>query len=149
MRSLSTPIRVWFALFLMLVAALPAAAQESPAAPATATPWQDVITGQVQAFRDQDAKAALSFAGQGFQAAFPSAESFYVSIMSSGYAPIGLSASHSFGTFQMVGDKSVAQVVKFLGAKQELYEAIYLLTEEPAGWRVQGVQLAKTPAIGI
>jgi Domain of unknown function (DUF4864) len=145
MRSLSTPIRVWFALFLMFVAALPAAAQESPAP----TPWQDVITSQVQAFRDHDAKAALSFAGQGFQAAFPSPESFYVSIMSSGYAPIGLSASHSFGTFQMVGDKSVAQVVKFLGAKQELYEAIYLLTEEPMGWRVQGVQLAKTPAIGI
>lgn len=146
MRSLWTPIRVWFALCVLMISAWAATAQEMPVAP---TPWQDVITGQVQAFRDQDAKTALSFAGKGFQAAFPSPESFYISIMSSGYAPIGLSASHSFGSFQMVGDDSVAQVVKFIGAKQELYEAIYLLTQEDAGWRVQGVQLAKTPAIGV
>jgi hypothetical protein len=147
MRSLFTAVRVWLALVMMLVAAAPVVAQDNSGA--VATPWQDVITNQVQAFRDHDAKAALSYAGQGFQAAFPSAEQFYVSIMGSGYAPIRLSASHSFGSFQMVGDKSVAQVVKFVGSKQELYEAIYLLTEEPAGWRVQGVQLSKTPAIGI
>lgn len=146
MRSLWTPIRVWFALCVLMISAWAATAQEMPVA---TTPWQDVITGQVQAFRDQDAKTALSFAGKGFQAAFPSPESFYISIMSSGYAPIGLSASHSFGSFQMMGDDSVAQVVKFIGAKQELYEAIYLLTQEDAGWRVQGVQLAKTPAIGV
>lgn len=145
MRSLSTPFRVWFAFLVMIFAVTPLAAQDA----AGPTPWQESISGQIQAFRDRDAKAALGYAGKNFQAAFPSPESFYVSIMGSGYAPIGLSLSHSFGSFQKVGETGVAQVVKFVGSKQELYEAVYLLTEEEEGWRVQGVQLSKTAAVSI
>lgn len=145
MRSLSTRFRVWFAVLIIMFAASPLAAQEA-AAP---MPWQDSISGQIQAFRDHDAKAALGYAGKNFQAAFPSPEAFFVSIMGSGYAPIGLSLSHSFGSFQKADEASVAQVVKFVGSKQEVYEAIYLLTEEEDGWRVQGVQLTKTAAVSI
>ena len=59
------------------------------------------------------------------------------------------SRSHSFGTFQKLGDKAVVQEVKFVGNDQKLYEAFYQLAEEPDGWRVQGVQLIKQNAIGV
>lgn len=144
MKALSMPSRIWAIVAFLVVSVLFSAARADEAAP-----WQDVITSQVQAFRDHDAPAALSFAGQGFQTRFKSAEEFFVTIMGSGYAPIMQSRSHSFGPFQKIDDKTVAQQVRFSGADQRLYEAIYVLVEEQAGWRVQGVQLAKTAAVGI
>lgn len=144
MQALSR-FRIWFASLFIALSALTfsAPAQDQP------TPWQDVITSQIQAFRDHDAPAALSYAGKGFQAAFPSPEAFFVSIISSGYAPIMDSSSHSFGVFRMIGETSVAQQVRLVGKDQQFYEAIYLLTEEENGWRVQGVQLAATQAVGV
>lgn len=112
-------------------------------------PWQSVITSQIEAFRTRDAAAAFSYAGAGFQVAFPSAEAFFNAIVTAGYAPIMESRSHSFGRFQKLGDKAVAQEVKFVGTDQSLYAAIYMLAEEANGWRVQGVQLAKEPGVGI
>ena len=144
MKALSMPSRIWATVAFLVVSVLFSAARADEAAP-----WQDVITSQGQAFRDHDAPAALSFAGQGFQTRFKSAEEFFVTIMGSGYAPIMQSRSHSFGPFQKIDDKTVAQQVRFAGADQRLYEAVYVLVEEEAGWRVQGVQLAKTAAVGI
>ena len=139
-------LRIWVA-FLLIASFAPAfSAQSQDRQP---TPWQDVISSQIQAFRDHDAPAALSYAGKGFQATFPSPEAFFVSIISSGYAPIMESSSHSFGEFRMVGETSVAQQVMLVGKDQKFYEAIYLLTKEETGWRVQGVQLAATKAVGI
>lgn len=135
--------RFAFIVMAFLALAAPAMAQSK------VEPWQEVITSQIQAFRDHDAPAALSYAGKGFQAAFPSPEAFFVSIISSGYAPIMESVSHNFSEFRMVGDKSVAQQVLLVGPNQQVYHAVYLLTEEEAGWRVQGVQLVATAAVGI
>jgi hypothetical protein len=148
MQALSRSFRIWFAVAIIAVVGLatPISAQD---APVSAAPWQDVISSQIQAFRDHDAPAALSFAGKGFHAAFASPEAFFVSIIGSGYAPIMESRSHSFGDFRMLDDKSVAQQVRFVGTNQQLYEAVYILTEEAAGWRVQAVQLAATQAVGI
>jgi hypothetical protein len=113
-------------------------------------PWQDVITSQIQAFRDHDAPEAFSYAGAGFQTSFPSAEDFFNTIISSGYAPIMDSTSHSFGAHQMLEEGGgVIQQVDFIGKNQERYTAVYQLIEEPAGWRVQGVQLMKEAGIAI
>lgn len=117
MQALSMPSRLCTALVFLVVSAVFSVAQAQDAPPAAA-PWQEAITGQVQAFRDHDAKAALSFAGQGFQARYPTPEAFFVSIMGSGYAPIMQSRSHSFGDFRMVGDGKVAQLVRFTGENQ-------------------------------
>lgn len=127
--------------------ALPLRAEDPPAAPDA--PWQDVITGQIQAFRDHDARVAFSYAGAAFQVSFPTAEAFFNAIVSSGYAPIMESSSHSFGPFQRLGDTGVIQQVRLVGKDQALYTATYRLTREEAGWRVQGVQLAKEPGIAI
>jgi hypothetical protein len=136
-------------------AVLPAAAQQEPVQPevpaeVSVVPWQDVITSQIQAFRDHDAPAAFSYAGAGFQTSFPSAEAFFAAIVTSGYAPIMESTTHSFGRYELLGEEQgVVQEVRFIGKDQDYYDAVYQLTEEAAGWRVQGVQLVKRPGIAI
>jgi hypothetical protein len=147
MRSLFVAFRAAFAAMVLALVAAPAFA-EDPVAAADA-PWQDVITGQIQAFRDHDAPVAFSFAGAGFQESFPSAEAFFATIIGSGYAPIMESVSHSFGRFEKLAAKAVVQEVRFVGPGQELYGAVYQLTEEESGWRVQGVQMFKEAGVAI
>lgn len=124
-------------------------ASQAQEAAAPEAPWQEVITAQIEAFRSGDATEAFRHAAAPFQAAFPSAEAFFVAIVGSGYGPIMESASHSFGAFTQVDERSMAQQVMFTGRDLSRYEAVYVVTEEAAGWRVAGVQLAKAPGIGI
>ena len=151
MQPFGTTLRAVVAGFFAAVVMFGAMAQaQDAAAPgATIEPWQSVITSQIEAFRSKDAAGAFSYAGAGFQVTFPSAEAFFNAIVTAGYAPIMESRSHSFGKFQKLGDKAVAQEVKFVGNDQGLYSAIYMLAEEANGWRVQGVQLAKAAGVGI
>ena len=60
------------------------------------------------------------------------------------------STTHSFGRYQLLGeDEGVIQEVRFIDKSQDYYDAVYHLTEEAAGWRVQGVQLVKRPGVAI
>ncbi|HEV2514610.1 MAG TPA: DUF4864 domain-containing protein [Devosia sp.] len=151
MGSFATTLKLLLAVVLtaFLMVGPGARAQDQPAEAVAPEPWQSVIDSQIEAFRTKDAPAAFSYAGAGFQVSFPSAEAFFNAIVTAGYAPIMESRSHSFGRFQKLGDKAVAQEVKFVGNDQSLYEAIYMLAEEANGWRVQGVQLAKQAGMGI
>ena len=148
MRSLYVSCRLWIASLAIVLAAtvtpLPAAEGGDVAAP-----WQDVITGQIQAFRDGDAPAAFNFAGTPFHASFQNADLFFEAIVRSGYGPIMDSESHSFGAFRLIGGFGVMQQVRFVGNDQQLHEAVYQLTEEGAGWRVQGVQLFVPDAMAV
>lgn len=145
---------------LALMLAFPAAAiaVETPAAPAAPevppvpvleAEWQDVITGQIEAFRAHDAAGAFQYAAAPFQTAFPSAEAFFGTIIGSGYGPIMESTAHSFGDFAQLDDTHIAQEVMLTAKDLTRFEAIYVLTKEEKGWRVSGVQLAKTPGISI
>lgn len=138
-------MRMVMTLTLLLAILLPAAAQEDGA------PWQATVTGQIEAFRAGDADAALRFAGLAFRTRFAEQpDAFYAAVMASGYQPIVESRSHSFGTFERVGDDVVMQVVRLIGPDQGLYEALYQLVDEPEdGWRVFGVALKKQAGIGI
>ena len=129
--------------------AAPSRAEDAAGVVAIEAPWQGVISSQIEAFRHKDAPAALSFAGTGFQVAFPSAETFFQAIVAAGYSPIVESRSHSFGAYRVVGEHVVVQQVEFVGNDQSLHGALYQMTEEPAGWRVQGVQLVKQPGLGV
>jgi hypothetical protein len=136
----------WFSVllsFFLLVAPV-AQAQDDP----LAAEWQAVITGQVEAFRDQDGTAALSFAGTFFQQNFPDPETFMQQIDAWGYGAIMQSRSHSFGPFQQVDPNVVLQAVRFTGPDSVLYDAIYQLNREAAGWKVGGVQMVKTAGMG-
>lgn len=111
--------------------------------------WQETITGQIVAFRSGDPGGAFSYAGKAFHMGFPSAEAFFIAIMGSGYAPIMQSRSHSFGGHEQLDATTVAQVVRFVGQDQLIYEAIYVLGLEEEGWRVHGVQLGQASGVGI
>lgn len=144
MRTVAAGILVAFVLLGTVVRA-----EDNATPAAVAEPWQAVITGQIEAFRAKDAAAAFQYAAAGFQTNFPSAEAFFAAIVGSGYGPIMESRSHSFGRFEKVDDKTVLQEVHLVGNDQSLYAAIYQLTEETNGWRVQGVQLLKQPGMAI
>jgi hypothetical protein len=112
-------------------------------------PWQDIITGQIQAFRDHDATVAFGYAGAKFQATFPSAQVFFDAIVGAGYRPIMESRSHSFGTFQKSGKAAVVQEVRLTGNDQALYTAIFVLEEEPGGWRIEAVLLERSQGVAV
>lgn len=131
------------ALVMAILGASPAFAEDP------IPPWQQSITGQVEAMRAHDAGKALSFASELFQASFPDPRTFLAAIEQWGYAPIIESRSHTFGPYQRLGEDSVVQQVKFTGKDQRLYDAIYQLTEEAGGWHVVGVQLIAQNAIGV
>lgn len=139
----------WLRLSLMVLFFLALAAVVAQDAGPPEAEWQQVISSQIQAFRDRDAPEAMNYAAAGFHARFSSPEEFFIVIIGSGYGPIMESRSHSFGEFHMLDDKTVAQQVRFAGGDQRVYEAVYVLGREEAGWRVQGVQLAQTAAVGI
>ncbi len=140
-------LRVYLQALLALVLMAGAAqAQDGLAADA---PWQDVITAQVEAFRAADATEAFRYAAAPFQSAFPDAETFLITIVGSGYGPIMESTSHSFGAHAQLDARSLAQQVMFTGRDLSRHEAIYVLTEEEGGWRVSGVQLVKSPGMGV
>ena len=128
----------------------PAPSAEIPAPDqAMVDAWQGVVAAQILAFRTHDAPGALKYASAPFHAQFTDPEAFYAAIIGSGYGPIVASKAESFGPYQMVADGMVLQDVKLTGTDQSVYEAIYQLTNEADGWRVAGVQMVKTPAIGV
>jgi len=120
-------------------------AQEAPDNAA----WQASITGQIEAFRQEDGASALEFASSGFQVQFDDPQLFYEAVLASGYEPLMHSRSHSFGQFEKLDDENVLQIVLLVGPDQGLYEAIFHMIDEPKGWRVEGVALRREEGIAI
>lgn len=139
----------WFGVVVSFVLAFGGTGRAEDHYLPSAQEWQTVIHAQIEAFRQHDAPAALSYASEEFHKQFADPNAFFIAIISSGYSPIMDSLSESFGSFEMQGEDEVLQEVRLTGSDQTVYEAIYELTHETAGWRVQGVQLIKTKAIGI
>jgi hypothetical protein len=140
--------KAWVGVLVALSMTAPVLAEDKPADPQPSE-WQLPIAGQILAFRRHDAPGALFFAAASFHATFADPNDFFAAIVNSGYAPIMNSTSQSFGPYQLVAPDQVLQDVKLIGTDQSIYEAIYALTREADGWRVSGVQLAKTPGIGV
>ena len=138
----------WLGVVLSAVLTFGAAAQAQDTTPSP-TEWQAVIAGQIRAFRVHDAPGALSFAGDEFKARYTDPEEFVAAIITSGYGPIVESRSQSFGDFRLIAPDQVVQEVKLTGNDQAIYEAFYVLGKESGAWRVHGVQLQKTPGMGV
>jgi hypothetical protein len=129
--------------------AMPEMAPEVGSDAVEEAPWQDVITGQLEAFRARDGAAALNFAAAGFKATYSDPDAFFAAIIGSGYQPLVESRSHSFGEFTRISDTVVGQVVNMVGPDQRLYQALYQLVLEPEGWRVAGVALQQEQGLGV
>lgn len=136
----------------LALASAPAVAQsQGPVSPGglAAAEWQGVIHNQLQAFRDLDASGAFSYSASSFHTAFKSPEDFFVTIANAGYAPLMDTQSETFGSYDLVNPDVVFQDVKFSGKDNQYYEAVYGLTREAGGWRVEAVVVTKMPGVGI
>ncbi|HTJ57580.1 MAG TPA: DUF4864 domain-containing protein [Devosiaceae bacterium] len=126
-----------------------------PAVPSTGntipdpSAWQYVITKQIEAFRVGDAQAAMSYAGAGFKRRFTDPRLFMVTVAAAGYFPIFTSLSHSFGIFTQPDPRTAVQVVELVGPRQQRYEAIYALSKEADGWRVESVGLMQLDGMAV
>jgi hypothetical protein len=133
----------------LMVLAAPVRAEDVKPADPLPIEWQAAIAGQILAFRNHDAPGALSFASAPFHKAYADPKDFFITIIASGYAPIMNSTSQTFGAYKLVAPNKVLQEVKLMGTDQAIYDAIYVLSKEEGGWRVNDVQLTKTPTVGV
>jgi uncharacterized protein DUF4864 len=148
--SMAKPATTRFGLSVLVpIAFLASPAFAQQAAEPSPVEWQAVIAGQILAFRTHDAPGALSFAAAAFHQAYPDPNDFFIAIVSSGYSPIMESSRQQFGPYKLVAPDQVLQDVKLTGNDQSIYEAIYMLAKEKDGWRVNGVRLVKTSAVGV
>jgi len=124
--------------FFSLAFSPAARADEVP--PADAKAVQEVIDGQIGAFRAQDHAKAYSFAAPGIRQVFPTVEGF-MAMVTSGYQPVYDPESYTFGRNIAVGGQ-VHQELLITARDGKLWQAVYTLQKQEDGsWKVTGVKL--------
>ena len=106
---------------------------------------RSVIEQQLQAFQQNDAEKAFSFASPGIRAQFKTAEQF-IAMVESSYRPLYRPRSVMFEDIVRVEGK-VAQQVVVMGPGGGLFNAVYLMQlQSDYSWRIDGCFL--TPIQG-
>ena len=100
-----------------LLVALSIALSAAPASADDVTPAQGVIRAQEQAFGNDDAAAAYSYAAPAIKQIFP-APDIFMSMVQNGYAPVYRHKSFEFGESKSEGS-SIAQSVHIIDANGE------------------------------
>jgi hypothetical protein len=139
MRALSLAIT----LFLILA---PEARAEDPVLTA-----QTLIQGQIEAFLQNDATAAYSFAAPGIKALFPDKDVFFAMVKKS-YQPVYHPGNYAFGKSRAIDNGAVVyQEVLITGVDDKDWTAIYQIARQPDGtYKINGVQiLPNTASKGI
>ena len=128
-------MRLAVALFALLVALAPLAAADDDVAAA-----QGVIRAQEQAFSQDDAAAAYSYASPTIKEFFPGADIF-MSMVEHNYAPVYRHKSFEFGEGRAL-DGKIAQTVRIIDADGNPWDALYTLEQQPDGsWKITGCVL--------
>lgn len=119
-------------MILSLAAMFLLAAPMARAGDAEVKAAQSVIESQLQAFRDDDAARAYSYAAPSIKRIFPTKEAF-MSMVTNGYPPVHRAQSHAFGKVEETGASSIMQQVLIVGPDGKDYEAVYTLERQPDG----------------
>jgi Domain of unknown function (DUF4864) len=107
-----------------------------------ATPAQNAIRQQEQAFARDDAAAAYAQAAPEIHTIFPSPDIF-MAMVRQGYAPVYRHRSFEFGESRIEGGM-IAQRVHIIDANGEAWEALYTLETQPDGsLKITGCSLLK------
>jgi len=93
---------------------------------------QSAIDGQLKAFLADDGVAAYDFAAPNVRRIFPTVDSF-MSMVTSGYAPVRRPQSYAFGKAQEMSQSSIIQQVLIVRPDGKNYEAVYTLELQPDG----------------
>lgn len=119
----------------ILMLSVPAALAAEPVDTA-----QSIIEKQIQAFLDDDAATAYSFASPQIQGKFPD-KSIFFEMVKRGYAPVYRPGNFAFGRSKIDGD-TVVQEVLISGADGKDWTALYFLVKQPDGtYKINGVQM--------
>lgn len=119
----------------------PARAEVSPADRAAIA---EVITGQLQAFRQDDGPRAFSFASPGIQSMFGTPENF-LDMVRRAYPPVHRSSQGEFTTLTEQGE--VVQHVELFHDGQ-WHTALYSMERTANGWRISGCVLVRSARVG-
>jgi hypothetical protein len=139
MRALS------FAIMLCLILA-PKAQAEDPVQTA-----QTLIQGQIEAFLQNDAATAYSFAAPDIKALFPDKDIFFAMVKKS-YQPVYHPGNYAFGKSRAIDNGAVVyQEMLITGSDDKDWTAIYQILRQPDGsYKIGSVQvLPNTTSKGI
>ncbi|OAP42512.1 hypothetical protein AU381_15095 [Sinorhizobium glycinis] len=104
---------------------------------------RSVIRAQIQAFLEDDAETAYSFASPGIREKFPDQGVFFEMVKKS-YQHLYRPGNFAFGRSKLVGDE-VIQEVLISGSDGKDWTAIYELVPQPDGsYKINGVVMVQT-----
>ena len=133
-------------LLLLLLFAPPIRAQDAPSA-ADRAAIAEVVTGQIEAFRRDDAATAFGYAAPGIQAMFGDADTF-LGMVRRAYQPVYRPRTVRVGDVVVQGGQ-VIQRVELIGPDGAAELALYAMEREADGtWRIAGCQLTRSELIG-
>lgn len=134
-------------LLLGLVVLLTSAALPARADDLTLEAAQRVITGQLEAFRNNDGATAYAFASPEVQAKFSSVELF-MSMVRTGYAPVYAARQVQFAAGR-IDDGVITQAVDIVAADGTDWVAVYTLAAMPDGsLKITSCRLVRRDGIG-
>lgn len=136
-----TRVPLLFAMVLAAVASSPAVADVETFDLATKSEIQHVISGQLDALRREDAKAAEDFATPAIRDKFPEPSKFF-DMVKQHYAALLHPRTTTFG--ETAGSPhGPLQKVTFVAADGTIWQAIYSLQRVNGEWRISGCGLEK------
>ena len=135
------------ALAILLLLAPPGRAQDAPLAAPDREAIARVITGQIEAFRHDDAAGAFAFAAPSIKAIFGDADTF-LGMVRRGYPPVYRPRSFQMGQLSTT-DGQIVQRVEIVGPDGKPALALYSMERGADGvWRISGCQLTESELIG-
>jgi hypothetical protein len=105
---------------------------------------QSIIQNQIEAFLNDDAETAYSFASPQIRGKFPDKTIFF-DMVKRGYAPVYRPGNFAFGRNRVEGD-TIVQEVLISGPDGKDWTALYFLVRQPDGtYKINGVQMLQAP----
>jgi hypothetical protein len=123
----------------LMLAGLPAQAQDQVAI-------EDVITQQLDAFKDRDVATAWTFASPMIRGMFGNPTNFGMMVQN-GYPMVWDSTDVEFLDLRTEGG-ALIQRLSLRDAEGVRYVAEYQMIETPDGWQINGVTIVPAPDVG-
>jgi hypothetical protein len=102
---------------------------------------QSIIQQQIEAFLNDDAATAYSFASPQIQGKFPD-KSIFFEMVKRGYTPVYRPGNFAFGRSKVVDGSTVVQEVLISAPDGKDWTALYFLVKQPDGsYKINGVQM--------
>jgi len=105
------------------------------------------ISGQFEAFEAEDVDGAWQYASPNIQRLFGTADNFG-RMVQQGYPMVWDPGSVSFIDLQQLG-AIIVQRVEVIDQAGTAHYLGYQMIQTEAGWRINGVQVLRAPAIGV